>query len=95
MTLFCWVSSRPLSEEIAEVPRCEARWDRWDGSDSRDLKPFEALGAEPRRFLWRHMAVVVKTNGAVAVKTVLGSTILVGLGEFTTHFRTYFSGWIG
>ena len=21
--------------------------------------------------------------------------ILVGIGEFTTHFRTYFSGWIG
>ena len=31
---------------------------------------------------------------AVVVKTVLGSTILVGMGEFTTHFRTYF-GWIG
>ena len=26
----------------------------------------------------------VKTNGTI-----------FGLGEFTTHFRTYFSGWIG
>ena len=30
---------------------------------------------------------------AVVVKTDLGSRF--GLGEFTTHFRTYFSGWIG
>ena len=30
---------------------------------------------------------------AVVVKTVLGSQF--GVGEFTTHFRTYFSGWIG
>ena len=29
------------------------------------------------------------------VKTVKGDPILVGLGEFTTHFRTDFSGWIG
>ena len=27
------------------------------------------------------------------VKTVLGSHF--GVGEFTTHFRAYFSGWIG
>ena len=27
------------------------------------------------------------------VKTVLGSHF--GVGEFTTHVRTYFSGWIG
>ena len=32
---------------------------------------------------------------AVVVKTVLGYPILVGIGEFTTHFRTYFRGWIG
>ena len=31
----------------------------------------------------------------MAVKTVLdGIPFLVGIGEFT-HFRTYFSGWIG
>ena len=30
---------------------------------------------------------------AVVVKTVLGSHL--GLGEFTTHLRTDFSGWIG
>ena len=29
-------------------------------------------------------------NMAVVVKTVLGSHF--GVGEFTTHFRTYFSG---
>ena len=29
---------------------------------------------------------------AVVVKTVLASHF--GVGEFTTHFRTYFSGWI-
>ena len=33
------------------------------------------------------------SNMAVVVKTVLGSHF--GVGEFTTHFRTYFSGWIG
>ena len=27
------------------------------------------------------------------VKTVLVDPILVGLGGFTTHFRTYLSGW--
>ena len=32
-----------------------------------------------------YMAVVVKTNG---IPFWL-------VGEFTTHFRTYFSGWIG
>ena len=30
---------------------------------------------------------------ALVVKTVLGSH--VGVGEFTTHVRTYFSGWMG
>ena len=29
---------------------------------------------------------------AVVVKTVKGDPILVGFGEFTTHFRTYTSG---
>ena len=32
---------------------------------------------------------------AVGVKTVLGDPILVGMGEFTTQFSTFFSGWIG
>ena len=35
---------------------------------------------------------------AVVVKTVLGSHFGIPfwlVGEFTTHFRTYFSGWIG
>ena len=42
----------------------------------------QALRQKPRS--WGHLAVVVKTD----------IPFWLAFGEFTTHFRTYFSGWI-
>ena len=77
----------------------------WAGALRTERRSRRRIGAE--KSLWEHVAVVVKTNwipflgvGAPPILVYLSGgskpfwdPILVG--EFTTHFRTYFSGWIG
>ena len=54
-----------------------------------------AFGVPWARIAWQAGAVVKPSEWevAVAVKTVMGSHF--GVGDFTTQFRTHFSGWIG
>ena len=59
-----------------------------DLRESRDV--YDTLGDSSKRGLWQEVSGVsqeMTTNGRGSTPTVP-----FGLGEFTAHFRTYFSG---
>ena len=70
----------PRSAAVCRAPRRLAPTPSAPPSENSIL---ERSGARRKPGCW---------DMAVVVKTVLVHPILVGIGEFTTHFRTYFSG---
>ena len=80
----------PGSANAADFPLSPCTGIRGNQNERNRASSSESLPGETGRngspcHLSQHLAVVVKTN---RIPFWL-------VGEFTTHFRTYFSGWIG